>query len=99
MRTISLGVKMAKTELEVRVDTAVVNGEVHPHAIRCLSAAREGKAGIHMYDYQRHKYCTGEQYCPMSEDRGRGFPYCLRQQYARDVADRNHLIDREPHKP
>lgn len=93
------GKSMSKTELEIRVDKAVADGEVHSHAIRCLEAAREGKAGMHMFDYQRHKYCTGEFYCPMSEDRGKGFPYCERQQYARDVAGRNKLHWKDEHHP
>jgi len=82
---------MSKTELTERVDKAMEEREVHPHALRCLGDAREGKKGVHMFNYQNNRYCTGEFYCPMSEARGKGFAYCRRNQYARDVADRNRM--------
>ena len=91
---------MAKTELEVRVDTAMANGTVHPHALRCLEDGRRNVQGLHMFDYGGEKYCTGEFYCPMSEpSEGDGFPYCRRMQYARDVASRNQMTTRNPHRP
>ena len=81
---------MAKTKLEVLVDTAMANGDVHPHNLTCLSEARRGAAGVHMFFYQGKIYCFAEYNCQMSNYvGGDGLPVCQREQYSRDVANRN----------